>query len=385
MGCISGIERLIPAIYEAASAPDGWDDVLCEIARMVGVDAVFHAQLPFGRLAQGRVWAHEIDPRHIADFMREDVIGHSAYAVLCTQMPVGKTADVAQSFSDPRVLGDPAVEMFLRPAKLVEGGFGTASRDDEMIAPLACLNSAVSGALDLSQTALMRELMPHVGHAARIQARLARLTGAFMILSDSLNRLNLGVLSVTDGLSIRHANAEAERILACEDGFTRRLGRLRLADAATSAALRREIAALSGQDAGTPPGCVFVRRPSGAPPYTVVVAPAGAVTAAGGAAAATLFITDPVGPTTLPVPAILADAFGLSATEAEVMRLAAMGRGTGFVAASLGISLNTARTHLKAIYAKTGVNHQAALARMIVDAFPPVRGLNGVHDGAPRA
>ena len=113
----------------------------------------------------------------------------------------------------------------------------------------------------------------------------------------------------------------------------------------------------------------------GAPPYTVVVAPAGAVSTAGRAVAATLFMTDPVGPTTLPVPAILSEAFGLSATAAEVMRLAALGRGSGFVAESLGISLNTARTHLKAIYAKTGVNQQAALLRFVTASFPPVSGL----------
>jgi hypothetical protein len=34
----------------------------------------------------------------------------------------------------------------------------------------------------------------------------------------------------------------------------------------------------------------------------------------------------------------------------------------GFVAESVGVGLNTARTHLKAVCAKTGVNHQTARA-----------------------
>lgn len=132
------------------------------------------------------------------------------------------------------------------------------------------------------------------------------------------------------------------------------------------------------------PSCLFIPRPSGAPSYTMVVAPAGAAGPAGGdIAAATLFLTDPVGPSALPRPELLAEGLGLTASEAEVARLAAMGRGMGFVAESLGISLNTARTHLKAAYAKTGVNHQVALARTIAERFPPVRGLNGSDDGKP--
>lgn len=100
--------------------------------------------------------------------------------------------------------------------------------------------------------------------------------------------------------------------------------------------------------------------------------------------AATLYITDPVGPTPIPAPALLAEGLGLTATEAEVARLAIMGRGMAFVADTLGISLNTVRTHLKAIYSKTGVNHQVALARTIAERFPPVRGLSEGRNGAMR-
>ncbi|WP_209428472.1 hypothetical protein [Pararhodobacter sp. SW119] len=113
--------------------------------------------------------------------------------------------------------------------------------------------------------------------------------------------------------------------------------------------------------------------------------PAGAAVSAGGRiAAATLFLTDPVGPSALPGPDILEEGLGLSVTEAEVARLVAMGCGVGFVTRSLGVSLNTALTHLKSFYGKTGVSHQAALARTIVDRFPPVRGMKGRGEGEPR-
>jgi OOP family OmpA-OmpF porin len=118
--------------------------------------------------------------------------------------------------------------------------------------------------------------------------------------------------------------------------------------------------------------------PGGQAMVAAPVAAARLAGAAGGArAAAALFVTDPAGPATLPAPALLADAFGLTATEAEVARLVAQGRGMPFVAESLGVSLNTARTHLKSVYDKTGLNHQSALARAIASRFPALRGLNG--------
>jgi DNA-binding CsgD family transcriptional regulator len=185
------------------------------------------------------------------------------------------------------------------------------------------------------------------------------------------------VLAVTATLRLRFANAEAERILAAADGFGLRNGRIGLTDRALEADLMQAVSGMVTCRADQAPACLFIPRPSGLPNYTLVVAPAGAGASVGSRVAATLFLTDPVGPSALPVPALLADGLGLTATEAEVARLAAMGRGMPFVAQSLGISLNTARTHLKAIYSKTGVNQQAALARLIADCFPPVAGLSG--------
>jgi DNA-binding CsgD family transcriptional regulator/GAF domain-containing protein len=371
------IDRLVPAIYEAACAPEGWTDVLRGVAEVVGAEAVFFAQLPYRRLSAGRVWSHEIDSAHVAAFMRDDVVGRSAYAQVCTMMPEGEPFDVSESFSDPRLLADPAVKVFLGPAKLVEGRFGTATKGDGMIVPLACLNSAARGGLDPAQTALMRRLMHHVGQAAKVHLRLARLQGEVQALSSSLQRLTVGVMTVTATLRLRFLNAEAERILSDADGVRLRNLRIGLSDPTVHAALKRAVAGMASCGADEAPACLFVPRPSGAPSYTVVVAPPAASGPASPLAAATLFLTDPVGPTALPAPALLAAGLGLTATEAEVARLAAMGRGMAFVAESLGVSLNTARTHLKAVYAKVGVNHQAALARTIADRFPPIAGLNG--------
>ncbi len=384
MGRISDIERLIPAIYEAASVPEGWADVLRFLCKLSCADSALIGAVPAQRMWEGVIWSANLDKSSVEGFLSQGSIDQSFFVYGLTVLPLRRTADLRMR-GLAKVNADPGAQRLLLPQGLTQGRFAPLLREMGMISGAAFLKEGGRGPVAAEKVGEIEAILPTLAHAIRICLRQRRLQDETRMLRAALGQLVTGVLTLTDGLAIRYANTEAERILASEDGIAQRLGQLRIADPALVAALQRKIAALTGRHYGALPDCLFVRRPSGAPPYTLVVAPAGAAVRAGGnVAAATLFITDPVSPTKLPIPAILSDAFGLSATEAEVMRLASMGRGMGFVAQTLGISLNTARTHLKAIYAKTGVHHQAALARIIVDRFPPVRGLNGGQNGAPR-
>ncbi|MEO5373231.1 MAG: helix-turn-helix transcriptional regulator [Alphaproteobacteria bacterium] len=63
----------------------------------------------------------------------------------------------------------------------------------------------------------------------------------------------------------------------------------------------------------------------------------------------------------------LAEAFRLTPSEARIARSIARGQGLFETATELGISRNTARTHMKRIYAKTGARRQGDLVRLLKD------------------
>jgi DNA-binding CsgD family transcriptional regulator len=89
-------------------------------------------------------------------------------------------------------------------------------------------------------------------------------------------------------------------------------------------------------------------------------------------AAACVFITDP---DRSPVPAAvhLQRAFGLSAAETRVAAALLDGESVDRLADRLCISRNTARTHLRHLFAKTATARQADLIRVLLGAHAPLR------------
>ena len=59
--------------------------------------------------------------------------------------------------------------------------------------------------------------------------------------------------------------------------------------------------------------------------------------------------------------------FDLTATQARLALLLAEGATINQCAEAMGIKISTARTHLKSVFAKTGVKRQAELAILILD------------------
>jgi DNA-binding CsgD family transcriptional regulator len=66
-----------------------------------------------------------------------------------------------------------------------------------------------------------------------------------------------------------------------------------------------------------------------------------------------------------------AQVFGLSPVQSRVALAVSDGKSLVEVAADFGISLNTARTHLRRIFEKTGVSNQPALVAALLSLTPP--------------
>jgi DNA-binding CsgD family transcriptional regulator len=160
------------------------------------------------------------------------------------------------------------------------------------------------------------------------------------------------------------ANPSAERLLGSD--LKRLRGRLTSSTPGDTVKLDRALSVLLLDPAprgSMPP--VVLRRAGGKRPLLACVMRLPKVTTdVFGAARAAIVMMDldrrPAPPET-----ILRETFGLTATQARLARHIATGRSLEEAAEALGLSRETSRSHLKAVFAKTETHRQAELAAML--------------------
>jgi DNA-binding CsgD family transcriptional regulator len=90
---------------------------------------------------------------------------------------------------------------------------------------------------------------------------------------------------------------------------------------------------------------------------------------------AVLLATDPDATVTIQRGA-LCDLYGMTGAEADVAAMLAEGLSPDEIAQTLGVSMNTIRTHMKRAFEKTCVGRQADLVRVLLNN--PIRALSPV-------
>ncbi len=217
----------------------------------------------------------------------------------------------------------------------------------------------------------------HLGRALRIQDRLAALeqesSSAWTMIEDA----SFGIVVLTGDRRIWRCNREAERIMAEGGEIDGQGGKLVVRRPIDNAALQRlidsaiETAHGRGRDGG---GSMALAKRAGPRPYAVLVAPvperAAPLALAG--PAAVVFLTDPDHAPETPVQ-LLRRVYGLTRKEAQLALALAGGANLADAAERLRIAKGTARRHLAAIFARTGIHRQAELVRLILSLPPSQR------------
>jgi len=117
-------------------------------------------------------------------------------------------------------------------------------------------------------------------------------------------------------------------------------------------------------------GIMKIDRPSGLRPYSLLIAPLNLEVSYLNfrQPAALIFINDPEQPME-PVEKILQQLFDLTPAEARFATVLMQGKDITEAAEELGISQNTAKTHLKHIFQKTGAKRQSELVQLLLNSL----------------
>lgn len=180
--------------------------------------------------------------------------------------------------------------------------------------------------------------------------------------AEALDAMSVGILVVGADGRVLHANAAAHALADAGDGLS--LGGWRSTVAAARADETRALHRLVAEVAAAPGrgvGAMAVSRPSGRRPYAVLAAPLSAPSSS----AAVLFVTDLDSRPPLSERNV-AQLLGLTTAEARLACALVQGLDLKAAAAQLRISINTVRTHLRQIFAKTGTRRQSELVALIL-------------------
>ena len=180
------------------------------------------------------------------------------------------------------------------------------------------------------------------------------------VFSGAVEQMGVGAIILDRSGNVVRTNAVADRLLSSGDGLAIVHQKLWLRDATHRKMLRSSLESLGS----SPCPCRFrIERLSGVD-LTAVARPVSKSTIMHGGAAMAFFVSEPGREAELD-PHAVRDLFQLTPMEANLAAALANGRPLVDAADSLGIAHNTARAHLRSIFAKTGVRRQSQLVHLL--------------------
>jgi DNA-binding CsgD family transcriptional regulator len=222
------------------------------------------------------------------------------------------------------------------------------------------------GPFDESDAQCIKRLVPHVSRALEIRDRLETQQIRANTLSSAIEGLQFGLFVLDNKGCILDASGLAQELLRREPAIRREKDHtLWLREPAGSQL--RDLVRKNEPSKGNSGGVFNVPRVGGLQNLSVLVAPMPAVPATwtGADPRWLVFVFDPERRAE-PAAAIISRDLGISEREAEIAALLAIGCDLSRISQRLGISVHTARSHLKHIFGKTGIQSQSDLIRRIL-------------------
>lgn len=225
-----------------------------------------------------------------------------------------------------------------------------------------------------AEKAFCRVLLPHLKRAIEMHARIESLECERQLFAGTVNRMLVGMITFDQQGEIIEVNEEARAIFAEKDGI-RMVGNTLRADSPRE---NRELQALVRQtladteEGPRKPGvmeAMSITRPSGRAKLGLLVrrVPLGEWSEGKQRPTAVAFIRDPEHRSTASHD-VLRRLFDFTRMEASLSLLLVNGLSLDEAAEELGIKRNTARTHLRSIFFKTGVTRQTTLVRVVLNS-----------------
>lgn len=347
--------------------PEPWDGFLVGLRDAFAAEFATLILTPPGASRPGQILTpgapREQVERYAADFFTADPF---------TGLPEGEVTTF-HDFVGARVVADDAFRRWLE--EFSSHVLGVDIRAPSGFEARLRLTRAAGPPFRAADAQGLARFVPHVRIALDLYHALEADRSEHAVYSGAIEHLSVGVVVLDHEGRIVRSNAIGDEILARGDGLVRSERGLRFADAGHRARLATMLAKPDSAPVGGMPAIVRVERPSGAGDYGVAIhrIETPGFMRTGSSPALALLISDPERARAADTEALRAR-FGLTRKEAQLAGEIAAGRSLDAAAGRLGIARNTARSHLRGLFAKTGVSRQGELVRLVHTSLPGMGG-----------
>lgn len=363
---------LIENIYDAAMAPEKWQQVMSGLADTLGTKSALLREVNYTSGSVGLYKTYGFDPTFTKAY-REHFVHLDYFAPALMREPVGKISTGDQEVPWEQQRDTEFCNDYLLAQKSRYCLGITLARQHDYHLLFALQRTQQQGDFTADDLPLLRLLAPHMTRAMVIHRHMLAVTTQQQWALSALDKLKIGVLLLDERGKPGFINQKAEQLMSAGCGLSVNRDTLSLTNTFESARLERLIANAAMAASGfmcNAGGSLRTNSLSGESLIIQVIPlpreserswglafPSGCVA---------VFVSTS-GATHLRVES-LSSLYGLTLAEAKLASLLAHGLSLEQAASTSGISIQTVRSQLKAVFAKTHVSRQAELvARLLAD------------------
>lgn len=370
VGNNDGSDQLIGALYQTVMGDHEWRDVLPRICEAFQASAggIFVHDFSTGK----GVLRHEFNvPSELQEAYNEKLSAQNPW--LCTERCYHEnTTSVGEEILPNRELLESIFYRdYLKPQNLFHRLCGVVARRGAETCYVSLLRSPQEGSFCEEDKSALCHLLPHMNRSLKLRKEIQRDRLERENLRELLNFLPIAYLLVDCFGRLHYHNLAAKRMFKRRDALISRGGYLAAASKGDTTKLKRLIAATAlGQEnqedesIGTH---LVISRGSDYLPLICVLFPVQGTELYNGEQGnrKVAILAKDLRDEGLYLHEDFTNAFRLTHAEARLVAILKQGHGLFDTAQQLGITKNTARTHMRHIYSKVGANRQADLARLL--------------------
>lgn len=360
------LDELIQAIYKGPMETPLWQGFLALFRQVIDAEYVTLMLRPPKEGDQGMVLNAVIHSADIYDAYNETYFALDTFV----DLPPGTVRTVQEHMPREELLKTEFYQRYMKPSGVYHILGADMSAPDGFKARLRATrgkNSADFGELEKQITAM---ILPHLQQAIQLHLRIARMATERNLYEDAIDHLQMGAVILDENVKVLRTNQVAENLFQARYGLRVASGRLLVGNRDENIRFRALIEEVLLAHKRSEPGFIRafkINRSDGNSGLGLLIRPVPMVEASSGEQnpSVAIFFSDPQQPRSATID-VLKQLFEFTPSEASLSLLLANGLTLDEASEELGITRNTAKSHLSAIFSKTGVTRQPKLVQLIL-------------------